>query len=213
LRQEHPLWVYSDIDKQRNTVGVDLALERLARCDVVFDQEDIARIKRARDIRNSIVHYDIRIDRNQLRQSYIDLFEFIHVFHLDAFSEEVHAHIRKNLQPLEAALMEDFRRESVSYQGARMIKTFPSRVLAAQYTTAYAIDGHEYERIRWAKPDGRDHDDCNDCGVIPGQFHVPSCDNELCPRCRDQWISCDCESSDPENNQGKIEPILGCSYP
>lgn len=31
---------------------------------------------------------------------------------------------------------------------------------------------------------------CGDCGVAEGQFHVPGCDIERCPRCGAQLITC-----------------------
>jgi hypothetical protein len=34
--------------------------------------------------------------------------------------------------------------------------------------------------------------DCGDCGVKRGQFHVTGCDLELCPKCGGQFISCRC---------------------
>ena len=37
---------------------------------------------------------------------------------------------------------------------------------------------------------------CSDCNVIPGQYHHPGCDCEVCPRCNGQLISCGCLDED-----------------
>lgn len=33
---------------------------------------------------------------------------------------------------------------------------------------------------------------CADCNVVPGGLHHPGCDNEKCPRCGGQLITCGC---------------------
>ena len=35
-------------------------------------------------------------------------------------------------------------------------------------------------------------DKCVDCGRSLGEFHLSGCDQEECPRCGDQLISCSC---------------------
>lgn len=75
-------------------------------------------------------------------------------------------------------------------------------IAAAQRITVYAIDGVEHARIRfgdedddWGAASGRP---CHDCGVRPGQHHVPGCDAERCPACLGQAISCACtDDEDP----------------
>ena len=33
---------------------------------------------------------------------------------------------------------------------------------------------------------------CPDCNVAPGGTHHANCDQEICPRCGGQLVSCDC---------------------
>jgi hypothetical protein len=65
----------------------------------------------------------------------------------------------------------------------------------SQKHPTYLIDGRPFERI----PYGEDQDgeplpnpSCRDCTAAPGQFHVPGCCIERCPRCGGQAIGCGC---------------------
>ena len=40
---------------------------------------------------------------------------------------------------------------------------------------------------------GGQDDQCQDCGVLVDQFHVPGCPQEQCPRCPDLLVECSCE--------------------
>ncbi|MCL6562576.1 MAG: hypothetical protein K6U87_06165 [Firmicutes bacterium] len=48
--------------------------------------------------------------------------------------------------------------------------------------------GREEGRLAVPGPDGR----CADCGAPRGGFHHQFCDQEECPQCRGQAISCRC---------------------
>ena len=39
---------------------------------------------------------------------------------------------------------------------------------------------------------------CTDCGVADGEYHIPGCDQERCPLCGKQLISCE-DFSDDDN--------------
>jgi hypothetical protein len=62
-------------------------------------------------------------------------------------------------------------------------------------------DGERFKVIPFGFEDGgafseeeRSNVHCGDCGVRPGGAHHPGCDIEMCPRCRQQRISCDCSA-------------------
>ena len=42
---------------------------------------------------------------------------------------------------------------------------------------------------------------CVDCNVAVGGFHHPGCDQEKCPRCGGQLISCDCLPAEPREQR------------
>ncbi|MFE9691551.1 hypothetical protein [Micromonospora sp. NPDC005806] len=207
LRREHKLLVFTDVDKpRRHTVSLDKALDRLSSCGVELEREDLDRIRRARDLRNDVVHYEVSATEGQLEAAYVDLFEFAHVFHQRELGEELHPHLAPELHGMEAALMERFRRDFVTYQGEHMVKAFPSEIVESQQITHIAIEGSEYERIRYGGEGywefGNISGNCHDCGIVAGQLHAITCDMEECPKCRGQLLSCPCQiDGDDEADQ------------
>lgn len=59
----------------------------------------------------------------------------------------------------------------------------------AQFLTHYTVDGAKLLRVRCGEEDGWAGDFCGDCGVSVGEFHVPGCDLEVCPKTGSQAIS------------------------
>jgi hypothetical protein len=204
LRREHPLLVWMNVDKpQRLTVGAEQALERLAHCQVALEPEDVRRLRRARDLRNTFVHFETNLEEEQMRRAYVDLFEFAHTFHLGELGAELHDFIDPSQWTAEAQLMEEFRRDFVVYQGRKMIKQFPAELLDAQFVLAYKIAGKLYPRVRWGdesiwQREGSPRRNCRDCGALERQMHVLDCCVEECPKCGHQFMSCPCEVEDSE---------------
>ena len=93
----------------------------------------------------------------------------------------------------------------VTHNGMETAADWPERIAAAQRQTTYTIGGREYARVPYGseKDDwGADARPCHDCAVVKGQYHVPGCDVERCPRCGGQAISCDCPYD--EQAEGKL---------
>ena len=83
---------------------------------------------------------------------------------------------------------------------------YAERYAEAQKVVAYEIGGREYPRIPYGQErrgglawhldaSGRPHP-CGDCAVQPGEYHLPGCDVEECPRCGRQSTSCDCDGEE-----------------
>ena len=64
----------------------------------------------------------------------------------------------------------------------------------SQKNPCYVIDGKSMPRVRHGAEaaEGETVPTCRDCAAAPGQFHVPGCCIEVCPRCGGQAIGCEC---------------------
>ena len=73
-------------------------------------------------------------------------------------------------------------------------QAYAEALAKARELRQYVINGQPYERVRfgdepWA---GELEDFCADCRVTRGDFHLPGCDIEQCPRCSGQVVACRC---------------------
>ncbi len=199
LRREHRLLVYSNVDKPRNTVNMEVALERLQAVGVAIDPGDQRAIHTAIGWRDRIAHYEFDIFLEEAQRVYALLFEFAHSFHHRELGSDLHSHIDLDNWAKEAELMELFRTEFVVYNGVDVTRDWPAEIVAAQGQEALELRGERFARIPYGQESGWAEQNpsyasipCHDCAVVRDQLHVPNCDAEQCPRCEGQLLSCPC---------------------
>ncbi len=83
----------------------------------------------------------------------------------------------------------------VEHHGVLMAADWPQEIEDAQELTCYVMHGQAFNRIKYSGADdaGDQEGLCRECGVLQGQFHVPGCQQEDCPRCGGKLVECSCE--------------------
>lgn len=207
LLDEHRLLIYENVDRPTRTASLELVLRRLQAVDVSLDAHDISSIERAIKWRNTITHYEVDLHLQEVRANFIALFEFLNAFHVEHFADDLTAHVSEANQKVAARMFESFRNEFAIFDGERMHRSWPTKLLAAQETLTVTVEGVEFQRIRWG---GESHwaestlqgwvpkERCRDCACRLGDLHGPGCCVEECPRCGGQFTYCDCPFDDSD---------------
>ncbi|MGI9445988.1 MAG: hypothetical protein ACR2N1_26210 [Rubripirellula sp.] len=83
----------------------------------------------------------------------------------------------------------------VEYHGVLMSADWPQEIEDAQELKGYVMHGQPLNRVKHsaAGDAGEQGELCQECGVLKGQFHVPGCQQEDCPRCAGKLVECSCE--------------------
>ena len=77
LKATHSILIYTNIDKPKHTVDLNLAIDRLANIDnVSLSTSDLKTLQGAAEIRNKIVHFEFDVPLVQIKSSYITLIGF-----------------------------------------------------------------------------------------------------------------------------------------
>jgi HEPN domain-containing protein len=211
LFEAHPVLVFENVDRPNRTVSLSLAVNRIkSAAGIHLTSREERTIRKAQKWRDQIIHHEFEFSAYEVESVYVQLFEFLVHFHDERTDfGPLHSHIDSELWPMEAELIEFFRREFVAYNGAQVVRRWPAQIVAAQSETTIELHGKEYRRLPYGVEPGWEmsaDSPCHDCGIRKGQLHVANCDVEACPRCFGQVITCGCfwDEGPPDSD---LEPL------
>jgi|SRR6266478_4619754 len=88
-----------------------------------------------------------------------------------------------------------WRGDLVKFRGMDVASFWPKKLARAQRKRTYTLI-REFERVRYGSEQQYgpkvSRVPCHDCGAVRGEYHVPGCDMEECPGCREQALCCAC---------------------
>lgn len=213
LEQINPVLIYEDIDTPtlslEKTVKYSTAMNRLANFSMnPFSKEEKDFIKKCFVYRNRFIHCTVEIHTEELKSKFAKLYTLYckgYKFFLKQDFSLANQKLQSVHQELFLFLNEwtIFRGEEVRKQDLNEIKQELERWGKHSYFTT--SKGEKVERIAFGKE--RDfvpsvyntsdavfnRDYCDDCGTKQGEYHMPDCDIEICPLCKKQKLSCECD--------------------
>lgn len=217
LKREHPILIYENIDNgytsNNKTVSLSLALNRMVTIlNLDIDNSDITKIKKVINLRNEMMHYKFHLSSEEAKQKYGMIYKFIKNFHQEYLNEDISKRINKDLEYVEGNLLY-FIDNLVPYRGSEVHKEelseLKKKIKKNKEKEYYIINNKKYKRIKYGdepkhsnyhallvEKENRTYLDnpiCNDCFAKKGEFHLPGCDLEICPKCYGQAIRCDCD--------------------
>lgn len=206
LFNEHEILIWENVDNPGKTASLEKALTRLSNIRVGISKSDLDAIRTAIRWRNNITHFEVDLIAEEVRENYLLIFEFLDGFHQEHFTGSLSEQIDDKHVATAMALVESFNKEFIEFRGRRMHRRWPRRLIAAQAISSLTHDGVEYPRFRWGSEtrwsdflkDYEPLEYCRDCGAAIGELHGPVCDQEECPQCGGQLMSCECDFDDSE---------------
>lgn len=202
--------IYSNIDSKNlyseNLVSVTNAIQRILNIDKeFFGDNDLEFIRKCIRDRNRFVHYDVKIYTEEIKNKYARLiYVYCNLYKkcvgkiLEPNTKMAKEGLRNNLHFYDNLTI--FRGREVSKNNLDEIKKEISVWGKQDYF--YSAFGEKVPRIKYGDErllgegyawDCLEYEYCDDCGAAIGEYHMPRCDLEVCPICKGQLLSCECQ--------------------
>lgn len=111
LRNEHPIIIYTNIDKPKHTVSIEVARNRIKNiCKVDFTSQENKAINNAINWRNKIIHFEFEINISAIKATFVSLFGFLSDFNRKHFNQEMKDILPKDLWN-EVTNIKDYEKE------------------------------------------------------------------------------------------------------
>lgn len=213
LEKINPILVYENIDSPNlyteRTVKVMTSLKRLTNFGKnPYSNDELVFIKGCIGYRNDYIHYTVDIDFEKIKIRFSKLYSLYCRGYMEFCGEEMQLKIEK-LKWVHKELI-SFHEEYIFYRGIEVRKDELQSIKEeiekwgkhSYFTTSLGTQvdripfGNEIEHLDRSLISSEScifYEYCPDCMAMQGEYHMPDCDIEICPICKKQKLSCECD--------------------
>lgn len=214
LSRINPLFIYENIDSpihdDSKTITYSKSLIRLININSkLLNESEKQLLNEYGKIRNQCIHYKVKLNSIDIKKKYCKLFELYVKLHSRFFNKK---YINEEYK-FEIVQILEYAKGFEVYRGSEftsnMLKTVKKEIQEGQQKCFAYNKKEAYIRVKFGEePEflnrmfnyDTDNDNnsiynfsyCGDCLAKQGEFHAIGCDCELCPKCGNQFITCDC---------------------
>lgn len=202
--------IFEDIDISNNdnskVIGYSKSIDRLSNLKPgILNEEEKQFLKSCGNIRNQCIHYKVKLNSIEIKIKYCKLFELYNRLHTKFFGKKYQNEDYKIIIQNILSNAKDFhvyRGNEYSSSDLKFVKKELERAQEYRYCISKNV---AYERIKYGDEQklyfkfyGKEINlesscrYCGDCLATIGEIHAEGCDCELCPKCGNQRITCDC---------------------
>ena len=210
LTKINEVLVYENIDEKisedSKTISYSKSITRLKNLKPkLLIASDIEILTSCGKIRNDCIHYKVNLNSCDIKKKYCKLFQlymktYYNIFHKKYKNDNynyVIDNILTNAKNLYIYRGIEFRKKSLERFKKDLETNQYNSFLLNKSGEAYRRVKYSYEKYfgNYSKDEAFVFDSClycGDCGAKKGEVHLDGCDWEVCPKCKEQLLICEC---------------------